>query len=78
MYKLVNAGPSPYGRKVAVALHEKGLPFETIYDLPWTEATETVASSGRTIDGDRAGDDFRAPSSVTLAGSHRAAGAKIE
>jgi len=32
MYKLVNAGPSPYGRKVAVALHEKGLPFETIYD----------------------------------------------
>jgi glutathione S-transferase len=41
MYKLVNAGPSPYGRKVAVALHEKGLAFETIYDLPWAEATET-------------------------------------
>lgn len=41
MYKLVNAGPSPYGRKVAVALHEKGLPFETTYDLPWAEATET-------------------------------------
>jgi glutathione S-transferase len=41
MYKLVNAGQSPYGRKVAVALHEKGLPFETVYDLPWAEATET-------------------------------------
>lgn len=41
MYSLINAGPSPYGRKVAVALHEKGLPFETIFDLPWSDAVET-------------------------------------
>ena len=41
MYRLINARPSPYGRKVAVALHEKGVPFETIYDLPWADAVET-------------------------------------
>lgn len=41
MYKLINAGPSPYGRKVAVALHEKGLAFEMAYDLPWSTAIET-------------------------------------
>lgn len=41
MYRLINAGPSPYGRKVAVALHEKGLEFETIYDFPWAEAIKT-------------------------------------
>lgn len=41
MYRLVNARPSPYGRKVAVALHEKGIPFETIFDLPWADAVET-------------------------------------
>ena len=41
MYQLINAPPSPYGRKVAVALHEKGVPFETIYDLPWADAVET-------------------------------------
>ena len=41
MYQLINAGPSPYGRKVAVALHEKGVPFETKYDLPWADAVET-------------------------------------
>jgi glutathione S-transferase len=41
MYRLINAGPSPYGRKVAVALHEKGLAFETVYDLPWADAVKT-------------------------------------
>lgn len=41
MYRLINARPSPYGRKIAVALHEKGLEFETIYDLPWADAVET-------------------------------------
>ena len=41
MYTLINAGPSPYGRKVSVALYEKGLPFRTIFDLPWAEAVET-------------------------------------
>jgi glutathione S-transferase len=41
MYRLINARPSPYGRKVAVTLHEKNIPFETIYDLPWADAVET-------------------------------------
>ena len=41
MYRLINARPSPYGRKVAVALHEKGVPFEAVFDLPWAEAVET-------------------------------------
>lgn len=41
VYRLINSGPSPYGRKVSVALVEKGLAFETIQDLPWGEATET-------------------------------------
>lgn len=41
MYRLINALPSPYGRKVAVALYEKKLPFETIFDLPWAEAVKT-------------------------------------
>lgn len=40
-YRLINSGPSPYGRKVGIALHEKGLAFETIQDLPWGEAIET-------------------------------------
>lgn len=41
MYQLINARPSPYGRKVAIALHEKAVPFVTIFDLPWAEAVET-------------------------------------
>ena len=41
MYKLINAAPSPYGRKVAVALLEKGLTFQTIYDVPWSDETCT-------------------------------------
>ncbi len=41
MYRLINARPSPYGRKVAIAMHEKGLPFETLFDLPWADAVET-------------------------------------
>ena len=40
-YRLINAAPSPYGRKVAVALIEKGLAFETTLDLPWGDAVET-------------------------------------
>lgn len=40
-YRLITAGPSPYGRKVAVALAEKNLAFETVYDLPWADALET-------------------------------------
>ena len=40
--RLINAPPSPYGRKVAIALREKGVPFETIWDEPWSEHTVTA------------------------------------
>jgi glutathione S-transferase len=39
--RLINAPPSPFGRKVAIALHEKNLPFETVWDEPWGEETIT-------------------------------------
>jgi len=45
MYRLINAGPSPYGRKIGVALHEKAIAFETVFDLPWGEAHETRVHS---------------------------------
>ena len=41
MYTLINAPPSPYGRKVAIALIEKGIPYTVHYDLPWGEDTCT-------------------------------------
>lgn len=41
MYRLINSGPSPYGRKVAIAMREKQIPFEVVYDLPWADAKET-------------------------------------
>lgn len=37
--KVINAGPSPFGRKVMIALHEKGLPFEIQWDIPWHKDT---------------------------------------
>jgi len=37
--RLINAPPSPFGRKVAIALREKNIPFETIWEQPWNEAT---------------------------------------
>ena len=40
-FTLVNARPSPFGRKVAIVLIEKGLPYEVDYDLPWGEGTRT-------------------------------------
>ena len=40
-YVLINARPSPYGRKVAIALLEKGLDYEVRYDRPWNEGTQT-------------------------------------
>jgi glutathione S-transferase len=40
-YTLINARPSPYGRKVAIALREKGLDYEVEYDRPWNEGTRT-------------------------------------
>lgn len=38
---LINARPSPYGRKVAVALIEKGLDYDVRYDLPWGDGSCT-------------------------------------
>ena len=39
--KLINAKASPFGRKVAVALIEKGIAFEMVFDEPWSEGTCT-------------------------------------
>ena len=33
--KLLSATPSPYARKVRIALHEKGIPFELVTEVPW-------------------------------------------
>ena len=41
MYKLISATPSPYARKVRIALMEKGIPFELITDVPWDSTTST-------------------------------------
>lgn len=40
-FTLINARPSPYGRKVAIALIEKGLPYRVEYDVPWGDGTCT-------------------------------------
>jgi glutathione S-transferase len=40
-YRLINARPSPYGRKVAIALLEKGLAFDVTYDEPWSDHSTT-------------------------------------
>jgi glutathione S-transferase len=39
MIRLINAPPSPFGRKVAIALREKNIPFETVWEQPWNEGT---------------------------------------
>ena len=39
MLQLINAKPSPFGRKVCIAMLEKGLPFEIKWDIPWHEDT---------------------------------------
>ncbi|MBU2533819.1 MAG: glutathione S-transferase N-terminal domain-containing protein [Alphaproteobacteria bacterium] len=41
MYKLISATPSPYARKVRIALIEKGIPFELQTEVPWDNATRT-------------------------------------
>lgn len=38
-YRLISATPSPYARKVRIALAEKGLPFELVTEVPWDSAT---------------------------------------
>ncbi|MEI6640877.1 MAG: glutathione S-transferase N-terminal domain-containing protein [Novosphingobium sp.] len=40
-FTLINARPSPFGRKVAIALREKGLAYAVLYDVPWGEGTCT-------------------------------------
>ncbi|MEQ8346560.1 MAG: glutathione S-transferase N-terminal domain-containing protein [Sneathiellaceae bacterium] len=44
MYRLLSATPSPYARKVRVALLEKGVPFELVTEIPWHDGalTETL------------------------------------
>lgn len=39
--KLIIAKPSPYARKARVALHEKGIAFEEVIDVPWNANTQT-------------------------------------
>lgn len=41
--KLLIAAPSPFARKVRIALLEKGLPFETLLDLPWNPGARAPA-----------------------------------
>lgn len=41
MMKLLSATPSPYARKVRIALAEKGLPFELVTEVPWNRDTAT-------------------------------------
>ncbi|MBL8381135.1 MAG: glutathione S-transferase N-terminal domain-containing protein [Burkholderiales bacterium] len=41
MFKLISATPSPYARKVRIALIEKGLPFELVTEVPWNSTTVT-------------------------------------
>lgn len=39
MVKLINATPSPWGRKVRILLIEKGLDVEVVNDIPWAPDT---------------------------------------
>ena len=41
MFRLISATPSPYARKVRIALAEKGLPFELLTEVPWDGTTST-------------------------------------
>ncbi|MSP30466.1 MAG: glutathione S-transferase [Acetobacteraceae bacterium] len=39
MLRLISAAPSPYARKVRIALAEKGIPFELLTEVPWNDDT---------------------------------------
>lgn len=41
MIKLLSATPSPYARKVRIALAEKGIDFELVTEVPWNAETAT-------------------------------------
>ena len=42
-YQLISATPSPYARKVRIALIEKGIPFVLRTEVPWHADTATPA-----------------------------------
>ena len=39
--QVLSALPSPYARKVRIALAEKGIPFDLITEVPWESSTQT-------------------------------------
>lgn len=39
--QVISATPSPYARKVRIALIEKNLPFELLTEVPWDSTTQT-------------------------------------
>jgi glutathione S-transferase len=41
MMKLISATPSPYARKVRIALAEKAIPFQLETEVPWDSTTNT-------------------------------------
>ena len=41
MLQLISATPSPYARKVRIALAEKGIPFTLLTEVPWDRTTRT-------------------------------------
>ena len=41
MLRLISATPSPYARKVRIALAEKNIAFELITEVPWNSTTVT-------------------------------------
>jgi glutathione S-transferase len=41
MLELISATPSPYARKVRIALAEKSIPFELRTEVPWDSTTAT-------------------------------------
>ena len=41
MMTLISATPSPYARKVRIALAEKGIPFDLVTEVPWESTTAT-------------------------------------
>lgn len=43
MYRLISATPSPYARKVRIALLEKGIRFDLQTEVPWHADTATPA-----------------------------------
>ncbi|KAE9989693.1 hypothetical protein EG327_002374 [Venturia inaequalis] len=38
---LISATPSPYARKIRIALAEKGIPFHLQIEVPWNSTTQT-------------------------------------